>query len=108
MSETTPPDELTAFRRWHWRTWNLLLQIRDATDGNDPRQRSGEMTGRALCSARGPAILALARRGWIESLGCEEVEDEDTGRMRFWPAWAITKKGREALAAAKQLGVEMR
>lgn len=23
---------LAARRRWHWRTWNMLMQIRDATE----------------------------------------------------------------------------
>ena len=46
-------------RRWHWRTWNLLLQIREATDGKDPRQRSGDMTTRGLCVAETSEIRAL-------------------------------------------------
>ena len=35
-------------KQWDWRTWNLLLQIRDATDGMDRRQLSGEMGARNL------------------------------------------------------------
>ena len=43
---------LTREKRWHWRTWNLLLQIQRATDGEDRRQKSGEMTERGLCIAQ--------------------------------------------------------
>ena len=95
-------------RRWHWRTWNLLLQIRDATDGNAPWQRSGEGTGRGLCVAAGrPEMRAFRRRKWVRSVGAEEVELEGSGNIVVQPAWVITERGRKAIAEAKALGTEM-
>ena len=83
-------------RRWHWRTW-----IQQATDGQDARQRSGEMTVRALGVACGPGLRALSDRRWIDSDDAGEVEMEN-GTLRFLPFWKITRAGREALAAAAQ------
>ena len=95
-------------RRWHWRTWNLLLQIRDATDGNAPWQRSGEATGRGLCVASGRAEMrAFIKRKWVRHVGDSEVEIEESGRIVVQPAWVITKRGRAALDEAKSLGTEM-
>lgn len=92
-------------RRWHWRTWNLLWQIQRATDGVDPRQTSGEMTCRGLCSLAGrPEVKALKRRGWIVITDYGEVH-VDNGDVRERPVWEITFAGRAALEAAKLAGV---
>jgi hypothetical protein len=91
-------------RRWHWRTWNLLLQIRQATDGEDARQRSGEMTTRGLCIAETSEIRALETREWIQAIDTGELFDDD-GNSRHLPVWAVTASGREALKAAEAEGV---
>lgn len=92
-------------RRWHWRTWNMLLQIQRATDGEDPRQQSGEMTSRGIAAADGrPEIKAFKNRGWI--VECDYVEvHEDSGYIRELPVWEITEDGRIALEAAKLAGI---
>lgn len=97
--------ELTrAEKRWNWHTWNLLLQIREATDGNDPRQRGGEMTERNLCVASGrPEMKAFRTRGWVECVAFGEVHEGDT--IRELPAWAITTAGRLALDEAVKSGI---
>ena len=94
-------------RRWSWRTWNLLLQIERATDGNDPRQRSGEMTVRALSVARGPALEAFARRLWVCYVGHHETRLEGQDDPRPMPAWVITSAGRRALEEARQQGIQI-
>ena len=92
-------------RRWHWRTWNLLLQIREATDGRDPRQRSGDMTTRGLCIAETSEIRALGeRRGWIETNDSGELFD-DEGNSKVRPVWTVTARGRAALEAAVAAGI---
>jgi len=91
-------------RRWNWRTWNLLLQIRQATDGEDRRQRSGEMTTRGLCVAETAEIRALEKRKWIEAIDTGELFD-DNGNSRHLPVWAVTTEGREALKAAEAAGI---
>jgi hypothetical protein len=86
-------------RKWHWRTWNLLLQIQQAADGEDRRQVSGEMTVRGLCVANTSEIRALDSRRWIEAIGSGELWDGD-GNSRVVPVWAVTTDGRAALKAA--------
>lgn len=93
-----PSSERQAFRRWHWRTWNLLLQIQKATDG---------FRGKSLCVAAGrPDMRALSRRGWVKKVGESELVDDDD-KVRALPAWQITAAGRQALGEARELGVEI-
>ena len=94
-----------AERRWHWRTWNLLLQIRDATDGEDARQRSGEMTARNLLVGYTPELRALMARGWVEDVDAGELVDDLGDRVRQFPAWQVTETGREALDNAVRSGL---
>lgn len=91
------PVQLTAQdRKLHWRTWDLLYQIQQATDGEDPRQRSGEMTERGLSVAMTVEMRALETRKWAECYGTAECETEQ-GNMRVMPTWRITTEGRAAL-----------
>ncbi len=100
---------LTRERRWDWRTWNLLFQVEQATDGEDARQKSGEMTERGLCLVSDPRKRALSRRAWIECTGSAECDDEDeSGNLRELPVYAITALGRAALAEARGLGITIR
>jgi hypothetical protein len=92
-------------KRWHWRTWNLLLQIREATDGEDRRQRSGEMTERNLLAAHTPEVRALHARRWIEQVDSGELTSDNGNVVRYLPAWAVTSAGREALDAAVRVGL---
>jgi len=94
-----------AERAWHWRTWNLLDQIRVATDGEDARQKNGEMTTRGLCIAKTSEIRAFERRGWVRDFDIGELFD-DNGNSRMLPVWEITIKGRNALHAAKREGIQ--
>jgi hypothetical protein len=94
-------------RRWNWRTWNLLWQIEQATDGEDARQKSGEMTERGLCIALTPEMRALKRRGWAEVCDHGELFD-DGGNSRILPVWRVTVAGRQALEAAERAGVTIR
>jgi hypothetical protein len=97
----------SASRRWDWRTWNLLLQIRDATDGDDTRQRHGDMTVLGLSIPSGDTRLrALRRRGWVEAFDFGEVEGE-RGKWHDWPAWRVTAAGRAALGAAQREGIQI-
>lgn len=69
-------------RRWSWRTWNTLLQIREATDGKDPRQKSGESDPdfRGLLIAPGwPRMRALRKRKWIREFDSGELFDDESG-----------------------------
>jgi hypothetical protein len=94
-----------AERRWHWRTWNLLLQIREATDGEDSRQKCGDMTERNLLVPHTPELRALRKRGWVECVDFGEFfRDNGDGPVEL-PAWAVTAAGREALAAAVVAGL---
>jgi len=94
--------------RWHWRTWNLLLQIREAMDGEDARQRSGEMDTRGLCIVAGRSEMrALRSRKWIHAFDSGELFD-DEGNARVLPIWEITKAGRKALDAVVAAGVSIR
>lgn len=95
-----------AARRWHWRTWNTLLQVRAATDGEDPRQRFGEMTERGLV-INGTARRAFLRRGWIVDVGFGEYEHEESGELRHGTSYAITEAGRMALAQAIAEGIQV-
>jgi hypothetical protein len=92
-------------KRWHWRTWNLLLQIREATDGEDRRQRSGEMTERNLLVAHKPELHALRIRGWVEQVDTGELISDDGNKVSYLPAWQVTALGREALDAAVRAGL---
>jgi|SRR5271166_1553220 len=92
-------------KRWHWRTWNLLLQIRQATDGEDVRQRHGEMTERNLCVAHTPEMRAIHKRGWAEHVDTGELISADGNDVSYLPAWQITEAGREALSAAVLSGL---
>lgn len=93
-------------RRWHWHTWNILLQIREATDGNDPRQRAGEMTTRGLCiSASRSEMIAFRNRGWVTCIGFGELALDDNGNTKEHPIWEITDTGRAAIAAAEKEGI---
>lgn len=94
-----------AERAWHWRTWNLLLQIRQATDGEDRRQKTGEMTERNLLVAHTSKLRALHRRGWVEHVDTGELISDDGNEVRYLPAWQVTAAGREALEAALAAGV---
>lgn len=94
-----------AERRWDWRTWNLLLQIRRATDGEDPRQRHGEMTERQLAANLTPDVRALRDRGWIECMGNCEVFDDNGSELRVMLTWEVTKAGREAMDTAVAAGI---
>ena len=96
-------------RQLHWRTWNLLLQIKEATDGEDRRQRSGEMTERRLCLSDQPATRAFLSRGWVECTGSAEIDMRGDGDVyKMVPTYIVTKLGREALVAAEQRGVPLR
>lgn len=92
-------------KRWHWRTWNLLLQIREATDGEDSRQIHGDMTERNLLVANTPELRALRNRGWVECVDFGELFEDNGDRLRELPAWAVTDAGREALDAAVRAGL---
>jgi hypothetical protein len=94
-----------AEKRWHWRTWNLLLQIREATDGKDARQIHGDMTERNLLVAHTPELRALRKRGWVECVDFGEYFPDNGDRLVELPAWAVTAAGREALDAAVAAGV---
>ena len=94
-----------AEKRWHWRTWNLLLQIREATDGKDRRQTHGDMTERNLLVAHTPELRALRKRAWVECVDFGEFfRDNGDGPVEL-PAWAVTPAGREALDAAVAAGI---
>ena len=95
-------------KRWHWRTWNLLLQIREATDGEDSRQVHGDMTERNLLVANTPELRALRKRGWVECVGFGEFFEDNGDRLRELPAWAVTTAGREALDAAVRAKLTIR
>ncbi len=99
-------DRLTrAERRWDWHTWNLLLQIQQATDGKDARQKTGEMTERGLCVAATPAMRALVRRRYARSFITGEIIDRGGHRVRYLPCFEVTKAGRAALKAAMAEGI---
>lgn len=95
-------------RKWHWRTWNLLLQIQEATDGKHVFQIGDKAEGRGLCVRRDARCRAFEARKWIECLGvfeCCASEDDDT--LRMFPAWAITDAGRKALVLARAEGIQV-
>ena len=92
-------------KRWHWRTWNLLLQIREATDGKDRRQTHGDMTERNLLVANTPELRALRKRKWVECVDFGEYFPDNGDQARELPAWAITTAGREALDAAVRASI---
>lgn len=78
----------------------LLEQVRRATDGDTPLQRSGEVTVGGLC-ARGSTIASLARRGLVDCGGvCAEVDGDGFTTADDVPWYAITAEGRDVLAAA--------
>lgn len=91
-------------RRWHWRTWNVLLQVQDATDGKDRRQLSGEMTERGLCLS-GTQLLTFKKRGWVECVDTAEVFEDE--KCRVLPVCVITPAGRFALERAKSEGIQI-
>jgi hypothetical protein len=96
----------TTYLGLHWRTWNTLLQIKWATDGEADFQINGVTDTRGLCVARHPQIRALERRGWIAYQGQMEVCDGDsflTGKV--WPLWLITPAGRKAIISAIDSGM---
>lgn len=97
-----------AERRWNWHTWNLLLQIKEATDGHDARQLHGDMTERNLLVAHTSELRALQRRGWVECVGSGEFFPDNGCEERSLPAWEVTKVGRKALAAAIKSGITVR
>jgi hypothetical protein len=105
----TDADE--AFRtakRWHWRTWNRLSQVEDATDGDAPFQRGDKDAARGLCMSRDSETMALLARGWVEVVDVAEVCDGDgfhTGRQL--PVYFITTAGRSALDRARKEGVQI-
>jgi len=79
---------------------HLLREVRRATDGDTPLQRSGEVTVGGLCS-RGPTIASLVRRGLVTCGGvCAEVDGDGFTTADDVPWYAITAEGRAALAAA--------
>ena len=79
----------------------LLNQVRIATDGETPLQRSGEATVVGLC-LRGPTIASLVRRGLATCGGtCAEVDGDGFTVRDDTPWYAITAEGRAALVAAK-------
>lgn len=79
----------------------LLRQVRRATDGDTPLQRSGEVTVGGLC-AHGPTIASLVRRGLAVCGGvCAEVDGDGYTAADDVPWYAITAEGRVALAAAE-------
>ena len=94
-----------AEKRWDWRTWNLLLQIRDATDGMDRRQLSGEMDARNLLVGLTSPLRALHSRKWVTCDGDGELFDSDSGNSRILPAWCVTEAGRAALKEAVRVGL---
>lgn len=94
-----------AEKRWHWRTWNLLLQIREATDRKDRRQTHGDMTERNLLVVSTPELRALRKRGWVECVDFGEYHPDNGDQARELPAWAVTPSGREALDAAVAAGI---
>lgn len=94
-----------AEKRWCWRTWNLLLQIRQATDGEDRRQLSGEMTERNLLVGMMSPLRAIHRRLWVTCDGGGELYDSDSGCSRILPSWRVTEAGREALNEAVRVGL---
>jgi hypothetical protein len=94
-----------AEKRWNWRTWNLLLQIREATDGKDRRQTHGDMTERNLLVANTPELRALRKRGWVECVDFGEYFPDNGYPARELPAWAVTAAGREALDEAVRVGL---
>ena len=78
----------------------LLRQVRRATDGDTPLQRSGEVTVGGLC-AHGPTIASLVRRGLAVCGGvCAEVDGDGYTTADDVPWYAITPEGRTALDAA--------
>jgi hypothetical protein len=89
-------------KRWNWRTWNLLLQIQEATDGQDTRQLHGDMTERNLLVAHTSALRAIQRRGWVKCVGHGDLFDDRSGEERTMPAWVVTAAGRGALKAARR------
>ena len=79
---------------------HLLREVRRATDGDTPLQRSGEATVSGLCS-RGSTIASLVRRGLAVCGGvCAEVDGDGVTAADDVPWYAITAEGRTALAAA--------
>jgi hypothetical protein len=94
-------------RAWNWHTWNLLVQIQEATDGEDSRYKSGDMTVRGICSGQTPELRALLTRGWIEHIDTGEYQD-GRGEVKVESVWAVTKRGRRALEAAVKEGVTVR
>ena len=92
-------------RRWHWRTWNLLLQIQQATDGQDCRQKSGEMTGLGLCVSMTPEMRALETRKWAECYDDSAECETEAGDLRVMPTWRVTDAGRAALVEARKAGL---
>ena len=92
-------------KQWDWRTWNLLLQIRQATDGEDRRQLAGEMTERNLLVGMTPSLRALHCRLWVTCDGGGELFDDNGDDPRYLPAWRVTAAGREALKEAVRVGL---
>ena len=79
---------------------HLLREVRRATDGDTPLQRSGEATVSGLC-ARGSTIASLVRRGLAVCGGvCAEVDGDGFTAADDVPWYAVTDEGRAALADA--------
>lgn len=75
----------------------LLNQVRLASDGETPLQRSGEATVGGLC-LRGPTIASLVRRGLAVYGGmCAEIDGDGFTVADDAPWYAITAAGRLAL-----------
>lgn len=80
---------------------HLLREVRRATDGDTPLQRSGEVTVGGLC-ARGSTIASLVRRGLVTCGGvCAEVDGDGFTTADDVPWYAITAEGRAVLATAE-------
>ena len=97
-----------AERRWNWHTWNLLLQIQEATDGHDTRQLHGDMTERNLLVAHTSELRALHRRAWVECVGNGSFFPDNGENEVTLPAWEVTPAGRSALKAAIKAGITIR
>ena len=97
MVATAKDDRWGRALRLSDRQWSLLEQIRRATDGETPLQRSGEVTTRGLC-ARGSTVTSLETRGLVTHEGfCAEVDGDGFTVRENVAFYACSPAGREAL-----------